>query len=484
MVDSVIVINQYSNAFHLKKVLPVMRNAIIVSTHALFDIEKNEFEEIFEEINLSFYQFDSWNERSEDTDLDKEAYDKSKKWLKYTSIYQRELLDGITYVKNKFVYDRLKEELNVTGDTKFFVFCQSYDLMNLGISYKFWNDLNADIIQTGPLSKGFLLIKKVTSVVWIRYCVYILRAFFLSFKPTRVKVYNDSGRFYLMSTKRITIKSELSSFQKWIIPVFCNLTKSYLAAPIHSSTKLNSMYPFLKRKKMVMVQDAFRPTTYPPYYYALSFFGSMLVPLSGIDKAYFQNAGIDVFPLNTLINKQRLKANESKNLEISTICLTLNHSGNWSSLISRSDTDGLIIKFVELAKHYPSLNFIIRLHPNSDQLKGEGVGWINRIKHQVGLLDLKNLSVSSATLEEDWQRAQVFISEYSLSAVEALRFGKIVLFLNLTQRKSFVKDLTDVGFIEANSYEALIENLDYIADKPNEVNRKLIASIDSFNQLY
>ena len=483
MIDSVIVINQYSNAFHLKNVLPAMRNAIILTTHALFDIEKKEFEECFEGTNLLFYRFDSWNERIEDNDLDKQAYDKSKKWLKYTSIYQRELLDGITYVKNKFVYDRLKEKADVTNDTKFFVFCQSYDLMNLGISYNFWNDVNGEIIQRGPLSKGFLLLKRFTSVVWIRYCIYILRAFFLSFMPARVKVYKDTERFYLMSTKRITIKSELSSLKKWIIPVFCNFTKSYLAAPIHSSTKLNSMYPFLKRDKMVMVQDAFRPTTYPPYYYALSFFGSQLVPLGAIDRAYFQNAGIGVFPLNTLINKQILKANESKNLEISTICLTLNHSGNWSSLISRSDTDGLIILFAELAKHYPSLKFIIRLHPNSDQLKGEGVGWTSRIKTQIELLDLQNLTLSKVSLEEDWQRAQVFISEYSLSAVEALRFGKIVMFLNLTRRRSFVKDLTDLGFVEVDSYDGLLEKLDYVLDKPDMVNKKLIKSIEAFNLL-
>lgn len=484
MVDSVIVINQYSNALYLKKVLPVMRNSIIVSTHALFDIEKKEFEESFGGTNLSFYRFDSWNERIEDKDLDKEAYDKSKKWLKYTSIYQRELLDEITFVKNKFIYDRLLENTGVTSDTKFFVFCQSFDLMNLGISYKFWKTLPAEIHQTGPLSWTFLLMKKITSIILIRYCVYILRALLLSIVPTKVKVYEDRDKFYLLSKKRIVTKSELGYFNKWIVPVFCNFTKAYLAAPVHSSTNLNSMYPFLNRNKMVMVQDAFRPTTYSPYYYALSFFESKIIPKSAIDKTYFQNAGIDVFPLNTLIERQRLVANKSRKLEITTICLTLNHAGNWSSLISRSDTDGLIIVFGELAKRYTGLNFIVRLHPNSDQLKGEGVGWINRIKHQVGLLDLKNLSVSSATLEDDWQRAQVFISEYSLSAVEALRFGKIVLFLNLTQRRSFVKDLTDVGFIEANSYEALIENLDYIVDKPNEVNRKLIASIDSFNQLY
>ena len=163
--------------------------------------------------------------------------------------------------------------------------------------------------------------------------------------------------------------------------------------------------------------------------------------------------------------------------------MTLNHSGNWSSLISRSDTDGLIINFVELAKHYPSLKFIIRLHPNSDQLKGEGLGWTSRIKNQIKLIDLQNLSLSKVSLEEDWHRAQIFISEYSLSAVEALRFGKIVLFLNLTRRRSFVKDLTDLGFVELNSYDGLIEKLDYVLDNPNLVNKKLIDSIKSFNSL-
>jgi hypothetical protein len=50
-------------------------------------------------------------------------------------------------------------------------------------------------------------------------------------------------------------------------------------------------------------------------------------------------------------------------------------------------------------------------------------------------------------MEEDWQRGDVFISEYSLSVIDAMNRGKIGIFYNLTNRRSFVDDLMDRGIL-------------------------------------
>ena len=70
-----------------------------------------------------------------------------------------------------------------------------------------------------------------------------------------------------------------------------------------------------------------------------------------VDFAFLSNAGLDMLPLGTILANKRMR--EDLNIvvkEVKTVCLSLNHSGNWSSLISRCDTDGLIVLLFELSK--------------------------------------------------------------------------------------------------------------------------------------
>lgn len=486
--DQLFVINHYTESPEILKNLiqDSTSNILIISSHALFDEELAKYKKAFPCLNISFKQFDSWNFYLEEEELDKRAFGKVRKWLKYTSIYQREFLDSVTFLKNEFLHQRMLMENLINSKTSVTVLCQSFDLMNLGISYTYWKYVGAKMVNQGPLNSFFLFRKKMTSNMCVRYPIYLLKSFLLAFYPILVtKIVDEENQFYVISKKRIVIKPNLIQSRKLVLPVLVNLSKRYLACPIHSSTNMNSMYPFVKRNKMVLIQDAFRPTSYPPYYYALSFYGSKLVPKSNIDKAFFENAGINCFPLNTLISNQLLlEGDVSKKKNIKYVCLTLNHSGNWSSLISRADTDGLIIAIAKVARKFEQISFIIRVHPNSDDLKGEGEGWKSRIRKQIQLMNHENIEVSNLKLEEDWKRAQVFVSEYSLSAVDALKYGKLVCFLNFTGRRSFVRDLTDVGFMEAESINEFEELLSGMLIQPDTARAKLRFAIRNFNQQY
>lgn len=485
--DQVFVVNHYSCSTQLFRcnMLKSANSILILSSNALFESEKSDILRQLSPAKVVFKQFDSWNKDIEQEMLDESAFDKVKHWLKYTSIYQREFLDEVTFLKNKYVHKKLIQEHSINSSTKFTVLCQTFDLMNLGISFKFWKSKGARIVNCGPLNQYYLLLKRISSIMVVRCIIYIAKAAVFSIIPIKVLSITDGDLFFLISQKRIEVKQELQGRYKWLIPITTNWSKGKIACPIHSSSKMNSMYPFVRRDKMVLIQDAFRPTSYPPYYYALSFYGSSLIPKSKIDEKFFSDAGIDCYPLGTVVTRQVFRIKDDNSFKtVRNVCLTLNHAGNWSSLISRADTDGLIIEFVQMSKKYEEINFIVRLHPNSNSLKGEGLGWTQRIQKIIRLNNLSNLELSNRTLEEDWAKADLFISEYSLSAVEALRLGKYVMFINLTKRRSFVRDLTEIGFLEVKSVDEFDELLNRIIKFPKKYYVDLSKAIANYNANY
>jgi hypothetical protein len=140
----------------------------------------------------------------------------------------------------------------------------------------------------------------------------------------------------------------------------------------------------------------------------------------------------------------------------------LNHAGDWTALINRSDTDILIEAFVNLAKQNRNLNFIIRCHPTMIHPLHEGINSINRIKEFIEWVNLKNLSVSTASLSEDISRGDLFISEYSQVLIDILQNGKLGIIANLTNRRSFMIDYESIGFLNVNSsanLNSLLQNI-------------------------
>jgi hypothetical protein len=483
--DQVLVINHHFE-IDLVNISSDFSNLLILSTHHLFDKEKNDIKQSIPHKSIKFLKFDNWNKDIESQELDLLAYQENKKWINHTSIYQASYLKRIIFLKNKFIFDSLQVDNLVDSRTRFTVYCSSYDLHNLGVSHEFWESTNnSNIITTSRDSIAFRLVKQLSSPLAIKLLVYYLRAIYLSFTPRKMLKVSSDLNYYFYNTNRLTLINNLKRDTVWTIPFLINKKKSRLAAPIHSCSKMISCYPFIKRNSMVVVNDAFRPTSYPSYYSAMSYVQCKIVVRDKVDASFFSNAGLELVPFNTLLPKipmPEISSNHTK--KINTICLSLNHAGDWCSYISRCDTDGPIALFVNLALELKAIHFLIRLHPNSDKTMGEGKGWSKRIKENIDYINLPNLSVSSETLEKDWVRSDLFISEYSFSVVNALEYGKIALFLNTTNRVSFMQDLTKVGFKEVNSLKELLIEIKKISADPKLAYEQLAESSIEYNQVY
>jgi len=135
------------------------------------------------------------------------------------------------------------------------------------------------------------------------------------------------------------------------------------------------------------------------------------------------------------------------------VLVALNHAGDWTAVINRSDTDDLVVVAVELARRSPDVVFRVRLHPTMNHPAHEGVRSSHRMTEFVRGVNLANLHVSTQPLDEDLRWCDLCLSEYSQVLLDALRSGKLGLSLNVTKRRSFMQDYTDVGFFHA-------ENLD------------------------
>ena len=136
---------------------------------------------------------------------------------------------------------------------------------------------------------------------------------------------------------------------------------------------------------------------------------------------------------------------------ISNLLLAMNHAGDWTPFIHRSDTDRLVLEFIRMAEANPRLNFRIRPHPTMVHPSHEGTGSLDRIRKEIKHSALSNLEISTETLDEDLSWAGVVISEYSQVLIDAWRSGQLGIVFNPTGRRSFMKEFEELGFPCADS---------------------------------
>jgi hypothetical protein len=169
---------------------------------------------------------------------------------------------------------------------------------------------------------------------------------------------------------------------------------------------------------------------------------------------------------------------------IKRVLLALNHAGDWTALINRSDTDVLVQAFCNVARHFPALVFIVRPHPTMAHPAHEGVGSLKRIQDHVKALALSNLFVSSVSLEEDLETTDVVMSEYSQVLIDAFRAGKLGLIVNLTGRRSFMTDFEACGFAAVDSERALVEWIhESVSDSGGAAERQACA-VECYNAAF
>ncbi len=155
------------------------------------------------------------------------------------------------------------------------------------------------------------------------------------------------------------------------------------------------------------------------------------------------------------------------------IVVALNHAGDWSALINRSDTDRLVLATLDVARALPAVDVILRPHPTMVHPQHEGICSRERIERSVERAGLKNLVVSSASLNEDFARGDIFISEYSQVLIDAISMGRLGVAANLTGRRSFLQAYEDLGLPSARCVHDLLALLrSIVSATPESISRQ------------
>lgn len=223
---------------------------------------------------------------------------------------------------------------------------------------------------------------------------------------------------------------------------------------IHQYHPIMSATADLLGKTLHILTDGYHPSNFPAAYIN-SFDSGVFVVDNHCSADWFKKHGRAVRP--GLWFQFPVVFMPCITRRVRCVILVLNHAGDWTALINRSDTDLLITGFAELARKLPQVEFIVRIHPTMAKPEHEGTNSIRRIKAYIQGAECTNLSISNASLAADLKRGDVYISEYSQVLIDSWSAGKLGVAVNPTRRRSFMVDYQAYGFTALQSVAAMHE---------------------------
>ncbi len=165
------------------------------------------------------------------------------------------------------------------------------------------------------------------------------------------------------------------------------------------------------------------------------------------------------------------------------VVFALNHAGDWSALINRADTDRLVMAAARLAEERPDIEVVVRPHPTMSMSPHEGTGALERLRRFIADAARPNLSLSLQSLETDFARAQILVSEYSQVLIDAVRRGTLGLAVNLTGRRSFLREWEALGLPATDEVPIMIAAISRMLADPGGAARAQAALAERFNRL-
>jgi hypothetical protein len=227
--------------------------------------------------------------------------------------------------------------------------------------------------------------------------------------------------------------------------------------------------------------DGYHPSNYPRSYLD-SYGDDIFVVRTMFDESWFKTSGKRTIKPPAFLEREHFAS--CVITRATRVLVALTHAGDWTALINRSDTDDLVTATVNMAHKLPQLSFRIRMHPTMSHPAHEGVHSSERIKELVRSANLANLHTSTLDLSEDLAWCEICLSEYSQVLLDALRMGKLGVSVNLTRRRSFMQDYSDLGFFHACSFEEALALLRRIVEDPRGASSKQNRAVVRYNALF
>ncbi|MBF0234922.1 MAG: hypothetical protein HQK65_18090 [Desulfamplus sp.] len=445
-----------------------IQSALLVTTHRIFPTEENSFIKIAN--NIKILAFSDLLSESDMCRCDEIATNRLliEKNSCCNSNYNHQFMSTCINEKNRILYERLLSN---------YKFNKIFYIPGLGISESFWKKKGA--VLHAPKQHLIITNNRKNNVLKILMPLFNRAKMAISFiKPkTKFLIQSEGKTFvFLSSINRLRIRPETSAHK--IKKRYCRFDKENIyCMTMHGydgilANKVGGVLVFV---------DGYLPSNYSRSY---------------VD-CYGSN---DIFVVRTMFDDRWLTAHGKKTMkppdfieqEVFAPCMitsanhvliALNHAGDWSALINRSDTDELVIAASEMARKLPKIEFRIRIHPTMNQPEHEGLYSSIRIEQFVRSVNIPNLDISTHSLPDDLEWADIFLSEYSQVLLDSLRNGKFGIAVNLTKRRSFMQDYADLGFFYANSINDAIDVIHYIVNMTYKSTTEQNIAVNNYNLL-
>jgi hypothetical protein len=130
------------------------------------------------------------------------------------------------------------------------------------------------------------------------------------------------------------------------------------------------------------------------------------------------------------------------------IVLTHQCWGRWSAFHSPLDTNDTLDLVADAAARHPEVDFVVKVHPLIDQNESHpaGISRSREIFDRMLERGLSNLSVAAleSTLEDVLGGADLVMTYYSLTALDAIAGGVPVAMVNMTSKRDLFPELVEV----------------------------------------
>jgi hypothetical protein len=469
-IDALFVINQDARFNRIQTIAQAdgLSNILILSTHHLFKNERLKVSNFAPRVSIRTFadflddaEMQSCDDRATDA-LAPLLTDKNIK-KKYANLFIGKTLKN----KNELIFRKIHDVYSVN---------KIYFQHGLGVHPGFWHSVGAI-----PLDSTFGRHFKNKMHTLFRKIRKVLKK-----KEIHLVTHGNCCYFFVSGIKRLKFTEEAAIDEvsihpiRWILFSLAgnkgkNLLKSHIknSHPSHCRPLLaTTIHEYIHQLgdlglPLHVFVDGYHPPNYPRSYIDM-YENCDFVSSDMFSEYWFHHHGKKIIkPLPFQVSRKMHFVLINKNYKIKTILLVLNHAGDWSALINRSDTDLLIESFSDIAQQFQEISFIVRPHPTMILPEHEGTGSLDRIRRYIAWRGLENLSVSEASLGENVSRGDVFISEYSQVLIDVFQTGKLGIIANLTGRRSFMEEYEKLGFMAADSLNSLTKKIGEILENPS-----------------
>ncbi len=466
--DALFVIHQDVTLAAIAEKCRGLRSIAVLTTHKLFATEERDVRRLCERVEIA-----TFSDLLDDASLvacDEQAT-RELAGREDIRAYDAEYRAIMLRLKNRLAHDKLSVRYELAT---------IYYADGLGVNGAYWSSRGAVPLVAGVQTSAVDLARQILTsargeremlpditVVDGRY------VFLGSIKRLRLRgEYTPSARSFgipraVLRTPKLAA-AVLRARLRDIAPDWQPCTTIHEYRPVHSA-----LAAALDRELLIFV-DGYHPSNYPRAYLDMYASGTFVAPALPSAR-WFEQFGRRVLP--PLAFQQSEQFGRCEPRTVKTVLLVMNHAGDWTALINRSDTDALIAAFADFARARGDINFVLRLHPTMATPAHEGVHSIERVRRFIEDLRLPNLVVSNASLEEDLARAELYLSEYSQVLIDAWRGGRLGVAVNLTGRRSFMADYERFGFPAASS----VAELHSLIDRPVELAEQQNRAVDELN---